>query len=101
MPYMFEEALPGFEPVKDEISRDTDHAGLHIDCMFDEDNRIDDGAYINEETGERYDNSTFTDESVILETGHYRNRAPRALDREDDPGTIWLRANDPDFRKAA
>jgi hypothetical protein len=107
MPYAFEVVFPDFEPVKDELSRDADHVGLHIDCMFDEDCRINDGAFIDESTGENYDNSTATEVTETLLTGRVISieslkRRPRFLDADqNDAAAQWLAANDPEFRRAA
>lgn len=43
--------------------------GLHMENLFDQDERTD-GALVDEATGLPYDNSTTTDETIILETGH-------------------------------
>lgn len=57
--------------IKDEpVTHDTDVAGLHEDNLFDQDERSVDGSRYDEATGEPYDNSTATNESAILETGH-------------------------------
>lgn len=107
MPYAYEEAFPGFEPVKDEISRDVDHLGLHEDCMYDEDCRVSDGGYYDELDGRPYDNSTATEVTETLMIGRVITldslaRRPRFLDGDkDDAAAKWLRMYDPEFREAA
>jgi hypothetical protein len=98
MAYAFEEVFPGYKPERGD-ARDEDHIGLHHDCMFDLDERVCDGGTYDEITGERYDNSTFTDETIVLEMGHAKERAPRSLDRKD-AAAKWLAENDPLLRAA-
>jgi hypothetical protein len=106
MPYMYEVAFPDHEPVRDEISRDADHIGLHDDCMFDDNCRLSDGAYIDEINGNFYDNSTSTEVTETLLIGRVVSieslaRRPRYMDQDQrDAAAKWLAENDPLLRAA-
>ncbi len=63
-------ASPGKKGNHDDIPEtyDTGCDGLHNENLFDQNERSD-GALYNEATGEVYDNSTFTDESLFWHEG--------------------------------
>lgn len=56
--------------------------GLHNENLFDQNER-NDGARVNEATGLPYDNSTTTDETIILETGHIDPNSDVEQDTEE------------------
>ena len=98
MAYLFEHALPEHTPADDPVARDVDHLGLHEENLYDEDERKSDGAKYNELTGEPYDNSTETDETLISQMGHivsleFLERRQKLLERRD-AAAVWLAEHD-------
>ncbi len=93
---MAEAHKPAYEDDSVPEIYDGGYIGLHQDNLFDQDERVVDGALYDEATGKRYDNSTATDEGLFQDgdgrIGHIivDPEGEATEDKEMDEAAAWL-----------